>query len=1157
MISEPNQQDSMMNFNSNSNTAGRETDDRRDRGAVLSFVLIFFSVIGIVLVASLTFTSTVLQNRPPIHERNARVEAVRSAMRMAIQFQRDRGVGDCFQNTSTYTFNAGTPEEVDATVNCSIGAVEDLPNNYFREGGDAFALVTTNRDPAVAPVSGASLPLAGPVEPYKLIEGNVFLAGGDMGNPLVDDEAGGRDILFGNETGGSPGTVVLGDTDGLSYTNESDLAVDCNDSELRQYMPQTAIASNGESHSNNLQCQSGVSWVDRVGTRVGAATAWSYPDLPNIPANRRPAFVPRAFGTDEDGRNCYVVFPGRYDEQMNFDIPDATYYLPSGIFYLTEPMTVSNGAKVVAGQGRVAGCEVDSTVLLDQNTKDVESSAITGRGATFLLDGNGSITVDEAQLYINRRISTPSTRGSEGIAVRAVQTVTSNDPALFVPADQVVTGVDSDGNRILEPASTYETTNDLGQTVSYQGSNAAPDGSDTLIDVNFDSGATSQTPAFVADGNVFIPQGGFALAASDASYQFIVDGGMVAANVALDVTAVPSDLDNNWFLGVDASPLLRRVQLEATATVGGKTARSVALFQVNSVGNYAINSWVVDPNGSSGGWVPNGGSDGGTSTGGTTTGGTTTGGTSTGGSTDGGTATGGSATAGGGTTDGGTTDGGTTDGGTTDGGTTDGGTTDGGTTDGGTTDGGTTDGGTTDGGTTDGGTTDGGTTDGGTTDGGTTDGGTTDGGTTDGGTTDGGTTDGGSTDGGSTDGGSGPAWGTCDDPTKWSGVYFDNVDLLGDPALGQCEDDIDFNWDRDPGPNGLEDEFSARWTKSVDFAEAGEYTFTIGGDDGVRLKVDGGVVYSKWEEKSYSTEEHVMVLTAGTHVLELEYYENTGEAQVSLDWEYTEPAPDPCLPDETWTGEYFDNTSLSGDPDLVRQDAIPYIEAGTTVPVGADKNDFSIRWTKKILFNDADYDFTVGGNDGFRLFIDGSEVIEDWTDGAYRTDSVRRTMSSDCAVPVVMEFYQGGGTSHATYDHTEVQACAPDDDLWYARYYNGTSLSNFQFEQFDDSPNFNWGNGSPNRDDLGNNTYSIKWTKTFNFPSPGEYRFTVGSDDGTRLYVDGTRVINNWNNQSYNQGIRTTTVDIEDHCQVQLEMHYYEKNGSARVSYEWERIGDL
>ncbi|BAN00575.1 hypothetical protein YM304_02610 [Ilumatobacter coccineus YM16-304] len=995
----------------NNSTATKQEADR-DRGAVLAFVLIFFVFAGLTVVATLTFAQTLMQNRPPINERNARVEAVRSAMRMAIQFQRDHGVGDCFQNSQTFTFNAGTPEEVDAQVDCTIGPVEDLDNNYFREGGDAFALITTLSDGSFAPVTGSALGIA---SPNKLISGNAFYAGGDVTPPLLSTRSG-IDVLVGDQTGGTPSQILTTRLDGARYGGLL-TDVTCDDPVVSLYFPSSGTAPDGSNQSNTFQCTD-LEWTDRAGTRVAPATTWSYPNLPGIPVNSRPAFLPRSFGFDEDNGTpgarpeCRVIFPGRYDDPLVFDgslHPNGvTYYLPSGVYYLTEPMTVINGARVVAGQGRSAGCEVDSTVLLDSRTVDLEATSITGRGATFILDDDARITVEEGQLMINRRISTPSTRGSEGIAVRTVQTSEIDEPNLSVPEDDVVTGVDSNGDRILAPANSYSIGDPLtAATLTYSGIDVDPDGDDAIVSADFrdggSNGAANGTNALIIDGSVFTPQGKFVVRANNSDYRMKIDGGVVATRAELDVTTMPSN-PSNWYLGVDASPLLRRVQLEATAVIGGRTARSVAIFQVNSVGNYAINSWIVDPNGSTGGW------GGGSSTGGTTDGGTTDGGT----------------------TDGGTTDGGTTDGGTTDGGTTDGGTTDGGTTDGGTTDGGTTDGGTTDGGTTDGGTTDGGTTDGGTTDGGTTDGGTTDGGTTDGGTTDGGTTDGGTTDGGTTDGGTTDAP-PCTDPTKWAVSFFDNTTLSGKVEAAKCEDNVSEPWAAgSPAPGIDDDYFSARYTKTVDFPDAGVHTFTIGADDGVRMYIDGSLVYNRWVDKSFSTETVDVNLTAGSHDIRIEYYEQTGYAQLEMSWEFTGPPP-----------------------------------------------------------------------------------------------------------------------------------CPADDPSWYAEYYNGTSLKNnkFEFATYEtEGPNWNWYTGEPYptySHNLGNDTFSVRWTRLYNFPEAGTYRFTVGSDDGIRLYVNGTREINNWNVQSYNGSLRTADVVIEDRCQVLIEVRYYEKNGGAQVSYEWERIGDV
>ena len=128
--------------------------------------------------------------------------------------------------------------------------------------------------------------------------------------------------------------------------------------------------------------------------------------------------------------------------------------------------------------------------------------------------------------------------------------------------------------------------------------------------------------------------------------------------------------------------------------------------------------------------------------------------------------------------------------------------------------------------------------------------------------------------------------------------------------------------------------------------------------------------------------------------------------------------------------------------------------------------------------------------------------------------------------------YEWGGEARLLMQWATAPVCAPDQPDWYGRYYNGTSLqeSNFRFDRNDASPNFDWGGGRPSNGSTsvgGNDTFSVKWIRTQNFAEPGVYRFTVGSDDGTRLYVNGTRVINNWNNQPYVQGIRTADVEIE------------------------------
>jgi hypothetical protein len=119
----------------------------------------------------------------------------------------------------------------------------------------------------------------------------------------------------------------------------------------------------------------------------------------------------------------------------------------------------------------------------------------------------------------------------------------------------------------------------------------------------------------------------------------------------------------------------------------------------------------------------------------------------------------------------------------------------------------------------------------------------------------------------------------------WYAEYFPNRDLSGAPAVVRTEASVDFNWGAgSPDPQIPADNFSARWTQTLHL-EAGNYEFTVGADDGVRLFVDGVLVINDWRQSAYATRRGSIELGAGTHTLRLEYFEQTGDAAVRLSWE--------------------------------------------------------------------------------------------------------------------------------------------------------------------------------------------------------------------------------------------------------------------------------
>jgi hypothetical protein len=119
-----------------------------------------------------------------------------------------------------------------------------------------------------------------------------------------------------------------------------------------------------------------------------------------------------------------------------------------------------------------------------------------------------------------------------------------------------------------------------------------------------------------------------------------------------------------------------------------------------------------------------------------------------------------------------------------------------------------------------------------------------------------------------------------------TGEYFNNMTLASSPAVVRTDPGINFYWPEWTAPvAGINvNQYSVRWTCSINVATAGTYSLTILTDDGMNVLIDGNLILWAWYDQGPSAYAKAVYLNAGAHTVLVQYYNDTlgGTAQVSL-----------------------------------------------------------------------------------------------------------------------------------------------------------------------------------------------------------------------------------------------------------------------------------
>jgi hypothetical protein len=124
-----------------------------------------------------------------------------------------------------------------------------------------------------------------------------------------------------------------------------------------------------------------------------------------------------------------------------------------------------------------------------------------------------------------------------------------------------------------------------------------------------------------------------------------------------------------------------------------------------------------------------------------------------------------------------------------------------------------------------------------------------------------------------------------------TGSYFANHTspnpFTGSPVLVQTNATVNFNWETTgPNPAVGATNFTVRWTGTVQAQFSETYDFTTVADDGVRLYVNGQLLINDWLDQTTATTNSAGVTLRAQQLynIELDYYQKTNDASVSLLW---------------------------------------------------------------------------------------------------------------------------------------------------------------------------------------------------------------------------------------------------------------------------------
>ena len=438
-------------------------------------------------------------------------------------------------------------------------------------------------------------------------------------------------------------------------------------------------------------------------------------------------------------------------------------------------------------------------------------------------------------------------------------------------------------------------------------------------------------------------------------------------------------------------------------------------------------------------------------------------------------------------------------------------------------------------------------------------------------------------------------------PGQYLAQYYDDPALSGAPTTTACEAaPLDRRFGLSAPAGVGPDSFSARWSGTFSFPAEDDYTFTAVADDGTRVRVDGVLVLDEWRTQPAGTFTATRRLTAGQHVVEVEWFDDTGEARAGLSWTAgaagAPPQPRIDTPAEGTTWRVGDVVTFSGTATDAEDGDLPasrLVWNAILRHCPADCHDHSIgRWAGtaggSVTVPDHEYPAHL------ELRLTATDAGGQATTVTRRLDPRTSTLTlatlpagldvalgqRTATAPLAGTLIVGGSTSVSapspqtlgggsyrfqswsdggTQSHNvtagttgrtltaRFAAASCPAGRYRAQYFPNRTLSGAASSTVCETAPLtrDWGFGAPPGAGVRADDFSVRWWGMFRFPD-GTRTFTATSDDGMRVWLDDVLIVDRWTSSGTTQVTRA--VSAGDHA---IRVQYWEGTGTAKASLTW------